>query len=59
VPGLVGAALVAFLLLLAFAPKLGALAAVWLKVDLLAFGGGSRVDVLWAVVGCGVVGLVL
>jgi chromate transporter len=40
VPGLVVAAVVVFLLLLAFAPKLAALAAVCLKVDVLAFGGG-------------------
>jgi chromate transporter len=40
VPGLLAGALVAFLLLLAFAPRLAALAAVCLKVDVLAFGGG-------------------
>jgi chromate transporter len=37
---LLAAALVIFLLLLHFAPRLGALAGVCMKVDLLAFGGG-------------------
>jgi chromate transporter len=40
VPGLLLGALAIFLLLLAFAPRLAALAAVCMKVDLLAFGGG-------------------
>jgi chromate transporter len=40
VPLLLAAALIVFLMLLACAPRLGALAAVCMKVDLLAFGGG-------------------
>ncbi len=40
VPGMLAAALVIFLLLLHFAPRLGALAGVCMKVDVLAFGGG-------------------